>query len=229
MHHTRRTHGPLPGLGGRERSGLRAAVRNIRRRDGSKRCARAPNARSPDMTPTDDTQTSTPTPTAGQDGCTSQPIAAYGLLADCNTAALVDRHGSIEWLCLPRFDRPAVLRACSIPTPATGRSGRSGLHTSRALHPRHARARDDLRGCRRGRPLDRCVRVRRGSARPRPRTRRTTGAASRGRGRERSVTLVMELPPRPEYGLVRPLFRGTEYGGRTFGGPNQVSVCAGYP
>src|SRR5687767_9225881 len=38
----------------------------------------------------------------------SQPIAAYGLLADCNSAALVDREGSIDWLCMPRYDSPAV-------------------------------------------------------------------------------------------------------------------------
>src|SRR5438874_4861405 len=37
-----------------------------------------------------------------------RPIAEYGLLADCNSAALLDRGGSIGWLCLPRYDSPAV-------------------------------------------------------------------------------------------------------------------------
>ena len=32
--------------------------------------------------------------------------------------------------------------------------------------------------------------------------------------------MEMELAPRPEYGLATPLFRRTEGGGRTFGGPN---------
>src|ERR671930_1715802 len=38
----------------------------------------------------------------------SVPIADYGLLADCNSAALVSRAGSVDWLCLPRYDSPAI-------------------------------------------------------------------------------------------------------------------------
>ena len=36
------------------------------------------------------------------------PIGEYGLLADCNSAALVGRDGSIDWLCLPRYDADAI-------------------------------------------------------------------------------------------------------------------------
>ena len=44
-----------------------------------------------------------------------------------------------------------------------------------------------------------------------------------------AVELEMELAPRPEYGLVRPLFRAEDGGGRTFGGPNRIAVRGGVP
>src|SRR5689334_19270117 len=47
-------------------------------------------------------------------------IEEYALIGNCETAALVDRNGSIDWLCVPRFDAGACFAAL-LGTPEHGR------------------------------------------------------------------------------------------------------------
>ncbi len=158
------------------------------------------------------------------------PIADYGLLADCNSAALVDRDGSISWLCLPRYDSASVFSRLLDPTGghfsirpfgaySTERRYQLGtlvIETTFVTDRGRAKLVDALAFADGQRDHDL------GLAAPHLLLRLVEGL-------EGEVEFKLEVAPRPEYGLVIPLFRQTDTGGRTFGGPNQVIISAGVP
>jgi alpha,alpha-trehalase len=158
------------------------------------------------------------------------PIADYGLLADCNSAALLSREGSLDWLCMPRYDSPAVF--ARILDPEAGHwsirpagafeterryvPGTLVIETTFTTEAGRVRLRDAmaLADGQRGHEV--------GLDAPHEVLRSVEGISGR-------VALELELAPRPEYGLVRPLFRREGNGGRTFGGPNRISMRSGVP
>jgi GH15 family glucan-1,4-alpha-glucosidase len=157
-------------------------------------------------------------------------IADYGLLADCTSAALVDTDGSIDWLCMPHYDSSAVFARIldpnaghwSIAPAGTSTSKRRYLPGTLVIETTFTTATGTVRLIdamafapgQRGHDLGRDA--------PHEVLRLVEGVSG-------EVELEMELAPRPEYGLVRPLFRLEEGGGRTFGGPNQIAVSASVP
>jgi GH15 family glucan-1,4-alpha-glucosidase len=163
-------------------------------------------------------------------GSEYEPIAAYGMLSDCNSAALVERSGSVDWLCLPRFDSPAVFARLldpraghwSIRPNAAFRSTRRYLPGTLVIETTFTttggvvRLVDALGFARgqRGHEL--------GLDAPHVLLRSVEGLSG-------AVELTIDFDPRPEYGLVRPLLRVTETGARTFGGPNQLSLTSPIP
>jgi GH15 family glucan-1,4-alpha-glucosidase len=167
--------------------------------------------------------------TAGARGAFT-PIGEYGLLADCNSAALVARDGSIDWLCLPRYDSDAIFARMLDPDGGHWSIRPAGEFTvERRYVPGSlviestfttaagvVRMRDAMAFApgQRGHDL--------GHDAPHEVLRSVEGAAG-------SVELVMELVPRPEYGLVRPLIRVVDGGAKTFGGPNRIEVASGVP
>jgi len=159
-----------------------------------------------------------------------QPIADYGLLADCNSAALVARDGSIDWLCMPRYDSGSVFGRILDPEaghwsirPAEAFTserrylpGTLVIETTFTTDGGTVKLTDALVFAegQRGHDL--------GFDTPHELVRSVEGVSG-------EVELVFELAPRTEYGLVRPLFRMEGDGGRTFGGPNRIAVRAGVP
>jgi GH15 family glucan-1,4-alpha-glucosidase len=159
----------------------------------------------------------------------STPIADYGLLADCNGSALVDRAGSIDWLCMPRYDSAAIFARLLDPdaghwsirpvgafeTQRRYIPGSLAIETTFRTDTGTVRLIDVMAAAdgQRGHDL--------GFDAPHELLRAVEGV-------EGDVEMVMELAPRPEYGLIRPLIRLEDGGARTFGS-GRISVRSTVP
>jgi GH15 family glucan-1,4-alpha-glucosidase len=151
------------------------------------------------------------------------------MLADCQSAAHVDTSGSIDWLCLPHYDSPALFARMldpdaghwsirpAEPFTSTRRylPGTLVLETTFTTDSGVVRLTDAMAVMegQRGHDL--------GIDAPHDVLRAVECVAG-------EAEMLMELAPRPEYGLVRPLFRATPEGGRTFGSC-PIAVAAGVP
>ena len=131
-------------------------------------------------------------------------IEDYGLIGDLQTAALVGRDGSIDWLCFPRFDSGACFAALlgnEEQRPLAARARLPVERVERRYAKRLARARDRLPHRARQRARDR-LHAARGAADP--------DVVRIVEGLEGSVPMRMELVLRFDYGSIVPWVRRLE-------------------
>lgn len=133
------------------------------------------------------------------------PIADYALLSDCRSAALVSRTGSIDWMCVPRFDGSSIFARLldeqaghwSIKPAGTFEASRGYIDATMVLESRFRTSTGTAM------LLDTMAIGRNEQG-------HELGVASPGvllrsvRCESGAVEMEMEYAPRPEYGLISP-------------------------
>ncbi|MGW5255677.1 glycoside hydrolase family 15 protein [Streptomyces sp. NPDC004012] len=157
----------------------------------------------------------------------ARPISDHALLSDCRSAALVTSDGSVDWLCLPRFDSPAIFArlldedaghwsirptdpgdisrhyvddTLVLETTFRTTAGTAVLHDALALGRRE-----------RGHAL--------GTASPGTLLRQITCTEGR-------VDIEIAYAPRPEYGLIQPLLSTVRGGLAAYGGAHVLLLSS---
>jgi alpha,alpha-trehalase len=157
------------------------------------------------------------------------PIADHAIISDCHSAALVSRSGSIDWLCLPRFDSPSVLGRLlddvaghwSIAPAAEARTTRRYLDGSLVLETTFVTDEGSVR-LTDAMALD-----------PREDI-HDLGMGAAGfvlrlvEGIEGTVDMQVEYSPRPEYGLVHPLLVAKDGGVLGRGGADLLALSGAF-
>ncbi|MEJ7787366.1 MAG: glycoside hydrolase family 15 protein [Solirubrobacteraceae bacterium] len=158
---------------------------------------------------------------------TTAAIDDYGFLSDCHSAALVDREGSIDWWCVPRFDSPSVFGRLLGPD-----AGHWSLRPTAEFETDRAYVGDTL--------VLRTVYTTSGGevsvtdalglelgARGHDIGRRSPHVVLRTvEGRRGAVAMTTELVPRMEYGLTVPHIAGSPEQAIARGGPVRLTLTA---
>src|SRR5947209_7862514 len=150
-------------------------------------------------------------------------IEDYGFIGDMQSAALVGRNGSVDWLCLPRFDSPSCFSALLgderhgrwLLAPDTGvtassrryRSGTLVLETDFETEEGAVRVIDFMP--RRGAGPPRLMRI--------------------VEGLRGSVPMRMELSPRPDYASIVPWVELAPDGAVATAGPDTLRLSTPLP
>lgn len=152
----------------------------------------------------------------------SDPIEDYALIGDGETAALVSRSGSIDWLCVPRFDSPACFAAL-LGSPEHGRWTLAPREPARAVRRRYRDAtlvlETDFETDGGAVTVVDCMPLRAG---PPVLIRQVIG-------RRGSVAMRMELVIRLDYGSVVPWVRRSARGLRAVAGPDALALTTDLP
>ena len=160
----------------------------------------------------------------------SVPIADHALLSDCRTAALVTRDGSVDWLCLPRFDAPSQFARLlddeaghwSLRPAGEARITRRYLDDTMVLETtfRLPGATVVLTDALATGAEDRGHGI--GTHSPHLLVRRVECAGD-------DAELEMVFRPRPEYGLICPLLEAVDGGVTAFGGADRMVLTCPVP
>src|SRR5690349_8742499 len=152
----------------------------------------------------------------------SDPIEDYALIGDGEAAALVSRHGSIDWLCLPRFDSPACFAAL-LGGPEHGRFGLAPRDGGRSVRRRYRDGtlvlETDFETADGAVTVVDCM----------PRREGPPVLIRQVVGRRGTVPMRMELVMRMDYGSVVPWVRRSADGIRAVAGPEALALTTDLP
>ncbi|MDQ4106736.1 MAG: DUF5911 domain-containing protein, partial [Actinomycetota bacterium] len=156
-------------------------------------------------------------------------IGDFALLSDCQSAALVDRTGSVDWYCPERFDSPAVFARLldterggywSIRPTGDFETGRTYLEDTMVL-------RTEFRTPRGRVALTDALALGEGERGHEIGLRSPHALLRRVEGIEGEVEVELEFAPRLEYALTEPLLLATGAGTVVRGGPIELHLSSG--